>query len=69
MQLRDPVSGKVIAEVRMRRDAGELNVVVDVLYPSGSEYPYFPTNSNPVTAVVNTTMFGHAAGMKPNIIK
>eukprot|EP00026_Physarum_polycephalum_P000249 Phypoly_transcript_00249.p1 GENE.Phypoly_transcript_00249~~Phypoly_transcript_00249.p1 ORF type:complete len:1686 (+),score=203.02 Phypoly_transcript_00249:580-5637(+) len=63
-RLRDPDTGKVIAEVRFRRDAGELNVFIDVVYPSEDLYPYFPYNTDSAAQDVNTTMFGHAAGFE-----
>jgi hypothetical protein len=46
----------VIAEIRLRRDAGELDVFADVV---GGTYPFFPPNStvgNPASA------FGFSAG-------
>lgn len=61
MRLNDPQTGKVIAEVRMRRDAGELNVLVDVLYPSEADYPYFPLSNSSYATMINKT-FGNTAG-------
>lgn len=61
--LRDPDTGKVMGEVRMRRDAGELNVFVDVIYPTEGFFPYFPDSLSPTASIINTTMFGNAPGI------
>lgn len=46
----------------MRRDAGELNLFMDVIYSSDDYFPFFPRSSDPEAATINSTMFGNAAG-------
>lgn len=52
---------QTVAEVRLRRDAGELNIFADIL---GGTFPYFPPNSSVSDPA---TLFGSTAGILKTI--